>query len=93
MASDDWFRNKTWDNEIEVDFEARLKRSRGAFNKAQYLRIQASYLLSCTDKYLQKVGIKLMERLISDYPTENFSTIFGQEQLGDYYFKEGDLGR
>lgn len=86
MASDDWYKNKTWDNEVEAEFEARLKRSRGAFNKAQYLRIQGSYLLDSSDKKNQLVGLNLMERLIKDYPKEQFSVIFGQEQLGDFYF-------
>ena len=31
-----------------------------------------------------------MERLIKDYPTEEFSVIFGQEQLGDFYFDKKD---
>jgi hypothetical protein len=40
MATDEWFRNTTWNIHIEAEFEGRLKRSRGAFHKAQYLRIQ-----------------------------------------------------
>ncbi len=90
MANEDWYRNKTWNNEVEADFEARLKRSRGAFNKAQYLRIQASYLLDISDKKTQLVGVSLMERLIRDYPTEKFSAIFAQEQLGDFYLDKKD---
>jgi tetratricopeptide (TPR) repeat protein len=31
-----------------------------------------------------------MERLINDFPTEDFSTVFGKEQLGDYFFTNGD---
>jgi hypothetical protein len=31
-----------------------------------------------------------MDRLINDYPTEEFITIFGHEQLGDHFFKSGD---
>ncbi|NOT51099.1 MAG: hypothetical protein HOP10_07455 [Chitinophagaceae bacterium] len=89
MAADDWYRNKNWDDTIETEFEARLKRSRGASNKAQYLRIQASYLLDSSDKNNQLVGLRLMNRMITDFPTEEFSVIFGIEQLGDYYFKTG----
>lgn len=90
MANDDWYRHKTWDIEIEADFEVRLKRSRGAFNKAQYLRIQASYLLDGSDEKNQVVGLNLMERLIKEFPSEEFSVLFGQEQLGDYYLKRKD---
>lgn len=91
MAADDWYRNKTWDSIIETNFENRLKRSRGAYHKAQYLRIQASYLLDSSDMKVQLTGVRLMGRLVSDFPTEEFSVIFGQEQLGDYYLKIGDL--
>ena len=91
MGAEDWYRNTSWDKTIEADFEARLKRSRGSFHKAQYLRIQASYLLDNSDKNNQLVGLRLMERLIKDYPTEEFSTIFGHEQIGDYFLNQGDI--
>jgi len=90
VRTDDWFRNKTWNAEIEKEFEARLKRSRRIYNKAQYLRIQASYLLDSEDLNIQNAGVTLMQRMINEYPTEEFSTIFGHEQLGDYYFKKSD---
>lgn len=93
MATDEWYSNSTWDSNIETEFEVRLKRSRGAYNKAQYLRIQASYLLDSSDIEIQLVGVRLMERLIQDFPTEEFSTIFGHEQLGDYYFKTSDFNK
>lgn len=91
MGAEDWYRNTSWDKTIEADFETRLKRSRGAFHKAQYLRIQASYLLDNSDKSIQMVGLRLMERLIKDFPTEEFSVIFGHEQIGDYFLKQGDF--
>jgi tetratricopeptide (TPR) repeat protein len=91
MGQDDWFRNKTWDKEASELFETKLKRSRGAYHKAQYLRIQASYLLSSTIKEFQIIGIELMERMLKDFPTEDSSTIFGKEQLGDYFFRNGDF--
>jgi len=90
MGQEDWYRNTTWDKETSELFEAKLRRSRGAYHKAQYLRIQASYLLGSEDKELQTVGLELMERLIKDFPSEDFSTVFGKEQLGDYFFVNGD---
>jgi tetratricopeptide (TPR) repeat protein len=90
MSKDDWYRNTEWNDQIESEFEARLKRSRGNSNKAQYLRIQASYLLDSQKTENQKKGIQLMERVINDYPEETFSTIHGQEQLGDYFLKNGN---
>lgn len=41
MGQREWFRNVTWDAEVELAFEQRLRRAR---DKSQYLRIQASYL-------------------------------------------------
>lgn len=90
MSKHDWYRNTEWNNQIESEFEARLKRSRGNSNKAQYLRIQASYLLNSPKTENQNKGIQLMDRVINDYPEETFSTIHGHEQLGDYYLNKGN---
>lgn len=43
MASEDWYRNERWGQEIEEDFFAKLKRSRS--QKTQYVKIQAGYLI------------------------------------------------
>jgi tetratricopeptide (TPR) repeat protein len=87
MSKEDWYRNTDWNDKIESEFESRLKRSRGNYHKAQYLRIQASYLLNSEINNLQEKGIEFMERVIMDYPDEKFSTIHGNEQLGDFYLK------
>jgi len=81
----EWYINKDWNQEIEDNFEFKLKRARGGYHKAQYLRIQASHLLDTTD--FGEVGVNLMKRLFNDFPTEDFSVIFGHELLGDYYVK------
>jgi hypothetical protein len=85
----EWFRNTTWNKEIEATFELKLKRARGGYSKAQYLRIQASYLLDSTE--FAEIGINLMNRLFIEFPDEWSSVIPGHEQLGDYYFREGEF--
>lgn len=87
----EWYRNTDWNKEIEDFFELKLKRARGGHSKAQYLRIQASYLLD-TSKH-GPVGEKLLLRLFNDFPEEVFSVIFGHEQLGDYYFRTGQFDK
>lgn len=93
MSKDDWYRNTKWNAQIESEFEARLKHSRGNYHKAQYLRIQASYLLNSDLKDFQKKGIEYMESVINDYPEEQSSTIFGNEQLGDYYLENNSFNK
>jgi hypothetical protein len=85
----EWFRNITWSKDIEETFEQKLKRARGGYSKAQYLRIQASYLLDTED--FGNIGEKLMNRLFHEFPNESFSVIFGHEQLGDYYTEKGQF--
>ena len=62
--SDDWYRRKTWTEADQTEFNERLSRSRGQYNKAQYLRIQASYL---EDKY-PAASLELMNRIVTDFP-------------------------
>src|SRR5205809_238226 len=45
VKQDDWFRQKTWSEDIARKFFARLGRSRTPYHKAQYVKIQAVELL------------------------------------------------
>jgi len=58
MASEDWYQNTTWNDEIEEAFNKKLQRSRS--QRAQYLRIQGSLL---KDTHPQ-AGIRLLARCV-----------------------------
>lgn len=63
----EWFRRTSWSPDDEREFFARLKRSRGARNKSQYLRIQASHLEGTGDSRLVEVSLGLLSLLLRDY--------------------------
>src|SRR5689334_22964444 len=86
----DWYRNKVWNADISKDFEARLKRSRGTFSKAQYLKIQGLELLDTTAIDAQEIGVALLLRTISEFPMEEMQVISSNEALGNYYFDKGN---
>src|SRR5262249_12695215 len=65
MSKTEWFRRTTWSDADRDDFDARLKRSRSAANKAQYLRIQAGHL---ADAGHHAGAIELLDRLFSEFP-------------------------
>ena len=59
MGRHDWYRNTTWDAQIEADFFARLQRART--QKSQYLRIQAS---SLRERH-PDVALRLLEQVFA----------------------------
>jgi|GEM_PF-784181 len=83
-TNEDWFRGDNWDEKTQEFFEQKLKRARGSYSKSQYLKIKANYLLTSSNLNKQLEGYKLMERVISDYPTEISFVMFAFERLGDY---------
>lgn len=86
----EWYLGDDWDNETQQMFEQKLKRSRGAYNKAQYLRIKGSSLLKSKDSLKKMAGCELLKRVIDEYPNEFSNVMFAYEQLGDYYFSMGE---
>lgn len=73
---DDWYRLTKWNKKNKADFFTRLQSSRGAINKAQYLRIQASYLQG---NYPEE-ALELLNISQNDYPDPFFmSQIYFQK--------------
>jgi tetratricopeptide (TPR) repeat protein len=65
MSQNDWFRRSTWTDHDRDEFNARLKRSRGAGRKALYLRIQAVHL---AEARLHAAAIELLDRMFAEFP-------------------------
>lgn len=65
MSKTEWFRRITWSDADREEFNARLKRSRGEGNRAQYLRIQAGHLAEAGH---HAAAIELLDRLFAEFP-------------------------
>ncbi len=65
MSKVEWFRRTTWTDADREEFNVRLKRSRGAANKAQYLRIQAVHLAEAGH---HESAIEILDRLFAEFP-------------------------
>jgi tetratricopeptide (TPR) repeat protein len=88
----DWFRNKTWSETIESDFLTRLGNTPRALAMA-CLKVQGDQWLSGRDETTQRAGVKLLEKLISDYAEEVYDITAAQGILGDYYYQRADFDR
>ena len=85
MSSTEWFRRTTWTDADRVDFNARLKRSRGASSKAQYLRLQALHLAEAGH---YDGAIELLDRLLAEFP-DSIDVAQGHAQKADSLVKLG----
>jgi tetratricopeptide (TPR) repeat protein len=68
--ADDWFRRKTWTPTDREEFFARLRRSRGAFHKAQYARIQAYELLTTRTRDAYLAALELLDMVLAEWREE-----------------------
>ncbi len=66
--ADDWYRRKTWTPKDREEFFAKLQRSRGAFNKAQYARIQAYELVTTRTPEAYPAALELLDMILAEWP-------------------------
>ena len=78
-----------WDVQIAAAFEQRLRRAR-PYNRAQYIRIQATHLLSSSGPQVRQAGRGLLRCLVTSFP-DDFNAKMAMEQLGRSLAGEGRL--
>lgn len=80
----DWYRRKTWTKIDEDEFFAKLGRARKD-GRAQYLKIQAIELVSTKNEELLKVAQTLLNKLLAEYPNDDFNKGSALHTLGNIY--------
>jgi len=80
----EWYRRKTWTKTDEEKFFAKLARARKD-GRAQYLKIQAIELVETEDQTLLKVAETLLNKMLTEYPDDDFEKSSALHTLGDIY--------
>ena len=80
----DWYRRKSWTQTDEEEFFKKVNRARKD-GRAQYLKIQAIELVQTEDAELLKVAENLLNKMLTDYPNDNFNKGSALHTLGDIY--------
>lgn len=80
----DWFRRKSWTQTDEEEFFNKLNRARKD-GRAQYLKIQAIELVQTEDSTLLNVAENLLNKMLTEYPEDNFNKGSALHTLGDIY--------
>jgi tetratricopeptide (TPR) repeat protein len=85
----DWYRRKTWTENDEIEFFAKLNRARKD-GRAQYLKIQAIELLETKNGNLINVAENLLNKYFEDFPEDNFNKSSCLGKLGEIYSLRND---
>jgi len=80
----EWYRRKTWTKTDEEEFFAKLASARKD-GRAQYLKIQAIELVETEDQTLLKVAETLLNKMLTEYPDDDFEKGSALHTLGDIY--------
>ncbi|MCC6651313.1 MAG: hypothetical protein IT348_09225 [Candidatus Eisenbacteria bacterium] len=75
LVRDDWFRRRTWTEADQVEFFARLHRSRSAERKAEYARIQAYELHAADGARYAHEALKLLDLIAASWMDSTFRAL------------------
>lgn len=89
MATD-WYRRKSWSKADEEEFFAKLSRARKD-GRAQYLKIQAIELVSTKENELLNIAKELLNKVLDEYPEDNFNRSVVLSTLGDIFLFQNDI--
>ncbi len=90
VSADDWYRSADWDADAQAFFERKLARAT-AHKRPQYLRIKGLALLETDDPELQNAGVRLMRRVISEYPDSTFDVSVANGELAERAATAGNI--
>jgi tetratricopeptide (TPR) repeat protein len=85
----EWYRRKTWTKNDEEEFFAKLGRTR-KYGRPQYLKIQAIELVYTKNRELLKVAETLLNKMVVEYPEDNFNKGSALHTLGNIYRERGN---
>lgn len=85
----DWYRRTTWTKIDEEEFFKKLNRA-WKDSRAQYLRIQASYLIETKLKKNLNAAEKLLNLILTEYPEERFDLSMIYLELGEIHYHRKD---
>ena len=86
----DWYRKKTWTNEDEEHFFAKLNSARKT-SRAQFLKIQAIELIETKRTKHLDIAEALLNQMLIDYPEDKFNRSSALNSLGEIYEIRNDL--
>ncbi len=86
----DWYRRKSWTVSDQEEFFTKLNRARKD-NRAQYLKIQAMEFVETGKHRLLDAAEQLLNRLLEEYPDDNFNRSSSLHTLGDIYRRRNKL--
>ena len=93
MKDKNWFRNTTWNEEIEEHFFKKLNRVRDRRMQAQYLNLQAGALIYTKDTELMKVAEILINKQLQEYSDDLLFKSSAYHLLGEIYGFRGNFDK